>query len=451
MTESEFCTHVAAYIARHGLLGGDAGPVLVAMSGGADSVALVHVLMALGYDCEVAHCNFHLRGDESDRDERFVTQLCERLGVKLHIEHMDVPACQRQRGLSVEMACRELRYEWFNRLASERGCQAIAVGHHQDDNVETFFLNALRGSGIAGLAGMRPRNGNVVRPLLCVSRADIVRFLAGVGSPYVTDSTNLANDYKRNKVRNVVMPAIEAEFPDARKTLTATVCHTRDCADLYHALIGHLRQRITTADGASELISIAELRALDTAQLPLLIFELVKERGFGFEQCVDIAKIIEQNDLRGQHFYSSTSTLTIALQFIVIEDTELVENEVVEVDLSHLNDLKVNLEVKRCDGVPFDPSMCDGKHVVAFGTELLKCHSVVLRHWRVGDRFRPFGMRGSKLLSDLFADLKLTEMERRKAWLLEADGTILWVLGYRAAAHFPVTPASTSYLLLTHS
>lgn len=191
------------------------GKILAAVSGGADSVALLRVLAALGCNCIAAHCNFHLRGDEADRDEAFVRKLCHDIDIELRCTDFDVEAYKKSHGVSTEMACRELRYDWFERQRAALGCSVIAVAHHRDDNIETFFLNLVRGSGITGLAGIKPCNGKIVRPLLGSSRDEIINYLKTLGQDYVTDSTNLENDYARNKIRNVMLPEISRLFPSA--------------------------------------------------------------------------------------------------------------------------------------------------------------------------------------------------------------------------------------------
>lgn len=449
MTVDNFNKQVSAYITEHNLLVHDNAPVLVTLSGGADSVALLRALVALGYNCIAAHCNFHLRGDESNRDEGFVVDLCQSLGVALHVKHMDVPGYQVGHKVSVEMACRELRYAWFAQLASELDCQCVAVAHHADDNVETFFLNALRGSGIAGLGAIKPRNGNIVRPLLCVSRGQIEAYLHGLAQDYVVDSTNLENDFKRNKVRNIIVPAIEDAFPDARKMLAETVEHTRDCADLYQDLLNQFKSSIVNSENGLGKYSIERILSLKTCKLPLLLFDLFKQYGFSFELCKNVASILLDKQCAGQHFFASTYTLSINSQFIVIEKYNSVEEVEILVDFNNLENVKDILEVRAADEVPFSPSLCDGKHKVAFSNELLSCSRVVLRHWRNGDRIRPFGMRGVKLLSDLFTDAKLTPESKKSVWVMEADGKIVWVLGLRAADAFRVTLGSTNFLLLS--
>ena len=196
--------------------------VLVALSGGADSVALLRVLLVLGYHCEAAHCNFHLRGEESDRDERFVNELCKGLGVALHVTHFDTVTYASRHHVSIEMAAREMRYDWFEQLRKERGGAVIAVAHHRDDSGETFLLNLIRGAGINGLKGISPHNGCIVRPLLEVSRQDILDYLRCLGHGYATDSTNLQDEYIRNKIRLNILPMLRELNHSVREIIAET-------------------------------------------------------------------------------------------------------------------------------------------------------------------------------------------------------------------------------------
>lgn len=238
-----FIRKVSQFIEEKHLLGsGD--KVLVALSGGADSVALLRVLLRLGYVCEAAHCNFHLRGEESVRDERFVRALAESLGVPLHVIHFDTNAYAASHNVSVEMAARELRYDWFAKLRQECGAKVVAVAHHRDDSVETFLLNLVRGTGINGLQGIRPVNGEVVRPLLCVSRAEILDYLSSLGQDYVTDSTNLQDEFVRNKLRLNVIPMLETINPSVSDTIAETARRLADVAQVYQEAIQAARKRV---------------------------------------------------------------------------------------------------------------------------------------------------------------------------------------------------------------
>ena len=206
--------------------------VLVALSGGADSVALLRVLLSLGYTCECTHCNFHLRGLESDRDESFVRQLCEEHSISLHVTHFDTSAYAKEHHLSIEMAARELRYEWFEHIRKEIEASVIAVAHHRDDSVETFLLNLMRGAGINGLKGIPVKNGYIVRPLLSISRDVILDYLQAINQGYVTDSTNLEDEYMRNKIRLNILPLMKEVNPSVMETIQETTFRLSEVANI---------------------------------------------------------------------------------------------------------------------------------------------------------------------------------------------------------------------------
>ena len=412
-------------------------PVLVALSGGADSVALLRVLKAAGGDCRAAHCNFHLRGDESMRDERFVRDQCQRLDVPLTVRDFDVSAWQQEHGGSVEMACRQLRYEWFEQERQRQGCSLIAVAHHADDQVETFFLNLLRGTGTRGLTGMQRLNGNIWRPLLDVTRSDILNYLNDIGQDYVTDSTNDENDYRRNRLRNIVLPVIEQEFHGSRSRILDTMGNlSRD-----HDLLNEL-----TIEALPDECHIDITSLCGRQHAPTLLYHRIRHLGFNREQCQQAIEAAQQGH-SGRQFPSSSHILVVNRQTIDVEPIK--DEQPVEIPFDFNTGLQspVHITVTR-GNAPFSPRMCDGKQRIALSSRVLECNHVVLRHWKQGDRIKPFGLHGSKLVSDLFADLKFDHAAKQQAWLLEADGDIIWIVGHRASALYPVAIESQDYLLL---
>lgn len=244
--------------------------VLVALSGGADSVALLRVLLALGYRCEAAHCNFHLRGEESNRDEQFVRELCRGLGVALHVTHFDTTAYAARHHVSIEMAAREMRYRWFEQLRQEREMSVIAVAHHRDDSVETFLLNLVRGAGINGLKGISPKNGAIVRPLLEVNRQDILDYLQHLQQPYVTDSTNLQDEYMRNKIRLNILPMLRELNPSVSESIAETAARLGDVSLLYNKEIEAGKRRVMRLTLASSFFwsSLTTVFLVDTGTMP---------------------------------------------------------------------------------------------------------------------------------------------------------------------------------------
>ena len=411
--------------------------VLVALSGGADSVALLRALLMAGVNCRAAHCNFHLRGEESLRDEQFVRDLCQQLNVPLTVKDFDVAAWQLQHGGSVEMACRELRYTWFEQERQRQNCEFIAVAHHADDQVETFFLNLLRGTGLRGLTGMERISDHIWRPLLGITRDDILSYLKEIGQDYVTDSTNAQNDYRRNRLRNIVLPIIEQQFPHRRERILDTMGNLADDHELLMTLIQE-----TLPD--ERHIDINSL--LNQPHAPTLLYHRIRHLGFNREQCVQAIEAARQGNT-GRKFPAKGHMLVVNRQSLDIEQNSTPKDIEIPLDFNNGIISPVTITISH-RSTPFSPLMCDGKHVVAFNKQLLECQRIVLRHWRRGDRMKPYGMNGSKLLSDLFNDLKLDHADRQNVWLLEADGDILWVLGHRAAALYPVKKESQDYLIM---
>lgn len=458
MEKSVFIEKIKSFIKKEQLFDPQS-TYLAAVSGGADSVVMLRAMLEIGIKCEAAHCNFHLRGEESMRDERFVTEMCLRLGVKLHKVDFDVAEYERIHHVSTEMACRDLRYNWFASLARSRNLGGVIVAHHCDDNIETLFLNILRGSGITGLAGMQPISHNriaVLRPMLCVSRADIEAFAAEIGQPYIIDSTNRENIVKRNRLRNVILPMLCEQFPDAATGILRTISNMRDCNRLYSHDIEILRRKYTDAS-ASPLTRIELHRFIDSyiadGSAATLVFELLKPFGFNAAQAADIVEAYSAatSASSGQSFCSSSHEAALSrgsLCLLPVEDSK--DDSEYEVSLSESITTPAAISVEHITGTKFSAKGIDGKCVACFSPDILKAE-LKLRHWREGDRFSPFGMKGSRLVSDLFSDMKLSTIEKRLVWILTANGKIVWILGLRTASLYKVAPSSTDFIRLTFS
>ena len=411
MEKHQFEEKISQYVDSNKLLTRE-GRIIVTLSGGADSVALLLVLLNLGYDIVALHCNFHLRGTESDRDEAFVRGLCKRLSVALKVKNFDVASYEQQYKVSTEMACRELRYAWFEKERQLMSAEVIAVAHHSDDNIETLFLNMLRGSGISGLAGIKPRNGYIARPLLCVNRADVEKYLLDCNQDYVTDSTNKVSDYKRNKLRNIILPVIKEQFPEAETGLLRTLRDMSGCFDFYQYSVDKLKGKMVKVnrDGTAEIF----MRCIDDVEQgrSTALFEILKEYGYNSVQVDDMLSTWDSNEsVSGKKYISqdyiavfNRDTLEIMRQEDTGNDTESIIN---------LNDvihspIEINREIigkNENEGL-----LVDGKDSIALDMSVLDPkHKIILRHWRQGDRFKPFGMKGTKLLSDIFSDAKLSE------------------------------------------
>lgn len=252
--------------------------VIVTCSGGADSIFLLHILNKLGFECVVAHCNFHLRGEESDRDENFVREFCKKKGLTLLVEHFDTKQFAAENKLSIEMAARELRYNWFEKIRAEYNAGAIAVAHHSDDSIETILLNLLRGTGLKGICGIRPRNGFIVRPLLCVNRKEIEDYLTENGIGYITDSTNLENEYTRNKVRNIVMPILREINPQIDSVMLSNAENFAAAETIYKVVIEKEKSSAVTITDDSYIV---DLKVVNKFAEPFtLLYECLKDFSF---------------------------------------------------------------------------------------------------------------------------------------------------------------------------
>lgn len=431
-------------VGRYGLLDKQR-PVLVAVSGGADSVALLSALCELGYKCIASHCNFHLRGDESTRDMRFVENLCATLNVDLTITHFDVGRRMEETGESVEMACRALRYERFDRQVDTFNAQAVAVGHHCEDNIETFMLNLLRSTGIAGLCGIKIRNGIVVRPLLDATKQEILDYLDACGLTYVTDSSNHSNDYRRNRLRNVVLPLIEEQFPGAEKAILKTISNLNDNRIVYDKAIAMYAAHCSDGNGVINLEKLME----DAAEsAPVVLYELVRRTGLSRSQADDIIAAPMRSGLLFEGTGGACYELDRGrLTPVNARGAGVTAGEEYDADLSRDILSPVHIIITNHDISSFRP-VSDPRVAYIDASVLDGCHRWTLRRYRRGDRIEPFGMKGSKLVSDIFNDAKLSASQKRAIWLLVCDGRIVWVVGLRASRHFTVTPGTCRYLRL---
>lgn len=401
------------------------GKVIVALSGGADSVALLRLLLEYGCRCVAAHCNFHLRGEESDRDEAFVTRLCQELDTSLHIAHFDTWRTAHERHVSIEMAARELRYEWFEKLRVECGAVSIAVAHHADDSIETFLLNLIRGTGIDGLRGIRPRNGQIIRPLLCLSRKDILEYLESIGQTYMTDSTNLADEFTRNKIRLHLLPLLESINPSVRRNILQAAKHLDDAAFLYHRAIDEGKQRIWDKEGIS-------IPALKREAVPgTLLYEALRSYGFNSTQVHDILQSMDGQ--AGKTFASARTRIVKDRDHLFVEDLA----ERFSPPLLYVEKLPYNKDFI----LPRD------KDTACLDAGKLTS-PLALRRWQKGDAFVPFGMSGRKKVSDYLTDRKFSLTRKDRQWVLCCGKEIAWLVGERLDNRFRVNKTTKQVVLV---
>lgn len=429
---------IQQYIIKHQLLSGEK-PVVVGISGGADSVALLHILVSLGYKCIAAHCNFNLRGDESFRDEQFTIDFTKRLQVPLCKISFETNKYAQENRLSVEMAARELRYRWFEELLNTYDADAVAVAHHRDDSVETLLINLTRGSGITGLTGIKPKNGNVVRPLLCVSREDIYAYIENNGLEYVTDSSNSSDIYTRNFIRLKVIPLLEEINPSVKASLARTANHLYDASLIYNHSIEEARKVIIQ----NNRLSISALLSFPAPAT--ILYEMLKPYGFSRTVCESIFTVLEKDS--GKIFYSSTHRLLKDRSDLLID---VLSGEESKAYLINLEDDNVDLPVELKPEIVVikeDYQIEKDRKFAYFDFDKLS-FPLVLRHWQEGDWFVPFGMKGKKKVSDYFSDKKFSLFDKEKTWLLCSGQDVIWIVGERTDNRYRIEKTTKRVLKL---
>jgi len=432
-------SEVEHYIVGNGLLAGGE-KVIVGVSGGADSVALLDILHSFKIECVVAHCNFHLRGEESNRDAFFVEELCKKYGLKYERIDFDTETYAEQESISIEMAARELRYNWFEQIRTIHMAQKIAVAHHRDDSVETILLNLTRGTGIRGLTGIAPMNGYIIRPLLCVSRNEILEYLKERRLSYVDDSTNNEDLYTRNKIRLNIIPLLESINPSAKDAIIRTSENLTQVANIYKMYISQVKENIFK-DGK---ISIGLL--VQYLEPEAILFELLSPYGFNTATVHQVFEsLISQS---GKMFYSETHELLKDRGFLILKKKEplmLDSFRIREEDEAISHPVQLRIERTLING---DFTIEGNPNILYIDANKIS-YPLTLRRWRQGDWFVPFGMKGKKKVSDYFSDNKFSRFDKEAAWLLCSDKDIVWFVGKRADDRFKVGNETTEVIKIT--
>lgn len=444
---------VAGFVARNQLLAAD-NKYIVALSGGADSVALLLIMKALGYDVEAAHCNFHLRGKESERDENFCVSLCESLGIILHRIHFDTLTYAQLHKVSIEMAARDLRYSYFEQLRRDINADAICVAHHKDDNVETILLNLVRGTGMNGLTGISPRNCFILRPLLCIGREDILEYLEAENQDYVTDSSNLVDDVQRNKIRLNVLPLLENVNPAVKDNILTMARWIAEASTIVEASLDEAKAKAVSSlnvgaknhDAKPTLIDsfsvdISKIEEYPSAEY--LLWDILKDYGFNSSQVALVADNLHATT--GTSWLSSSHELTLDRGRLILTPLDKEEGRQMRIPEAgtyvYTELCKLKIEQKEINE---NYTISRSSDKVCLDAQKVKFPLMIRRVAR-GDRFVPFGMKGSKLVSDFLTDQKVAlPLKRRQLVVADACGNILWVVGKRLDGRFAVSPCSKS-------
>ncbi|BAX79013.1 tRNA lysidine(34) synthetase TilS [Labilibaculum antarcticum] len=417
--------------------------ILVTVSGGVDSVVLLNLLCEMEVECGVAHCNFHLRSDESDGDFEFVKNLAREKGLPFYSKDFDTKTYAAENKISIEMAARDLRYKWFEDLREAFDYKYIAIGHHADDVAETVLINLARGTGIHGLSGIKSKLGKIVRPLLPFPRKQLLKYAKENSIEFREDSTNAETDYVRNKIRHQIMPVLEEINPAIRTTMTENVQRFREVEQIYNLVIEENRLHLVFTRENQLLISIPKLKELLAPVSNL--FELLSPYGFHHRDVRQIAESI--HGISGKLFYSATHQLLRDREYLIL--TEISESNKNEYSIAEEDSLlKIPLEIKiskldRTTGFKFPTD----QKIACLDSNLLK-FPLILRKWKEGDSFRPIGMKGKKKISDFFIDQKFSMQDKEDTWLLISGSKIVWVVGHRMDDRFKITKATTKIFRL---
>ena len=412
--------------------------LLIAISGGLDSVVLTHLCHQLNLNVALAHCNFNLRGDESDADENFVLQLAEDLNLEVFIENFDTEGYSNSNKLSTQMAARKLRYDWFEELIDLLQFDSILTAHHADDNLETFLINLSRGTGLDGLKGIPEINNNIIRPLLPFSRDVLEAYAKENHLEWREDSSNASTKYLRNKLRHDVIPVLKEINPQLLQNFQNTLGNLSDTADIVEERIeAVLNRAIETIDNHQMVFNISEFKKLNNPKAYL--FEAFKD--YGFTEWNDVVNLLDAQS--GKQVHSSTHRLIKDREHILLSEIDLETNEKL-ITIS-----KANKQVKTDFGMLFfdedDAVLVKNKNTIYVDMEVLR-YPLVIRKWEDGDMFYPLGMSGKKKLSKYFKDEKLSLLDKENVGLLCSGKDIVWVIGKRADNRFRVTE-NTKHIL----
>jgi tRNA(Ile)-lysidine synthase len=413
-------------------------PILLAVSGGMDSMVMAHLFMATRIPIAFAHCNFNLRGAESKENEAFVAKFAKENQTPYFVKSFSTAAYAKKQRISIQMAARELRVNWLEKLVVEHQFESYATAHHLDDQIETFFINLFRGTGIAGIHGILPRQDKLIHPMLFAYRSELEEFAQKNNIHFSMDSSNFKADYDRNKIRHELIPLLETMKPGIKKILTGNIENFREAEEVYKNYVQRIKKRLVQKKDDLWMIRIDKLKRLSNP--PTYLFELIREFNFNFSQAQAIFNSL--GSISGKQFYSSTHRLSKDREHLLVQVNKSQEKEpfIIETDDETIH-YPFNMElIKHTRGasyqIPNNPLIAavDGRQLI---------FPLVLRPWKAGDFFYPLGMNHKKMLSDFFIDQKLSIPQKESTWLLESDGKIVWVVGHRLDDRFKISKKTT--------
>ncbi len=418
--------------------------LLLAVSGGLDSVVLCHLLDKMGYDFEIAHCNFCLRGPESERDETFVRELARQYNRPIHVRRFDTSDYAARQRVSIQVAARELRYNWFLALigtGAAGSLKYIVTAHHMDDNIETLLMNFFRGTGMAGLHGILPRQENLMRPLLFARKEQLEQYAQAFSLSWVEDSSNDTDKYARNFFRRQVIPLVERTIPGAMENVAANIGRFREAEILYRQAIGSHKEKLLEKKGEEWHIPLLKLKKSNP--LETILYEIIREFGFSPGQVQGVISLMDSET--GRYLLSGTHRILKNRQWLIISPLQhagsphiLIEKGQTTVDYGN-----GSLVIKE---IPSQSHRLLTDAAVAQIDADAICYPLCLRKWKPGDYFYPLGMPKKKKVGRFLIDARVSATEKERTWVLEMDRKIIWVVGHRIDDRFKITPRTTLVL-----
>lgn len=432
--------------------------VLLAVSGGIDSVVMVDLFAKAGFNFTIAHCNFQLRGEESDRDETFVKALGDKYGKEVLVKQFDTKIYATDNKLSIQVAARELRYAWFLELVdrpqtTDDGLRStvdrrpstafVATAHHADDNIETLLMHFFRGCGISGLHGILPKQGHIIRPLLFAKRADIVAYAAEQGLTWVEDSSNATDKYSRNYIRHQVMPLMQTIYPKVEDNLLGNIERFKEVETVYNQTMNSIKTKLREVKGNETHIPILKLKK----QQPLrsIVYEIIKDFGFEATQVDEVVKLLDASN--GSFIASATHRLIINRNWLIIAPKQAEEATNVLIE-AYTNEVIFSAGKLVFSKSTVDIQQSTDKDIATIDADTIS-FPLLLRPYKTGDYFYPLGMSKKKKLSKFFIDQKLSKTEKENVWLIESDKRIVWVIGHRIDNRFKLKPSTKNVLTIS--
>jgi tRNA(Ile)-lysidine synthase len=414
--------------------------LLLAVSGGVDSVVLCELCKQCGFDFVIAHCNFQLRGTDSTSDEKFVAALAQKYDVPFSTITFDTNAIAAKEKKSIEEAARDLRYKWFDELSIQNSYAFVVTAHHANDNVETVLMNFFRGTGIKGLHGILPKQNKIVRPLLFANKKELLVFATENKLEFVTDYTNAQNDFTRNYFRNELIPAVQKVFPAANENILKNINRFGEAEQLYNEAIKMYKKKLLELKGNE--IHIPVLKLQKVTPLATIVYEIIKDYDFTAHQTEEVIGLLQSES--GKYIASASHRIIRNRKWLIISPNQTIaaNNILIEENSSAITFKNGELQIEKCTSL----STINNEPSTALLDAIEIKFPLLLRKWKQGDYFYPLGMQKKKKLSRFFIDQKLSLTQKENVWVIESNKKILWVIGMRIDDRFKITDKTKNVL-----